>query len=111
MRHEKRVVGASYIVANESIPMVQMEHPMTLNDNITYQANEGAAALFDGTLKQVHSVGLGCVLIHKSVLSKFKFRYDASVDAHPDSFFYRDMRNLDIPVYMDSSLFLQHRKI
>lgn len=110
MRHEKRVVGASYIVSDKAVPMIQMEAPMTFDENITYHVDQGCASMFDGTLKQVHSVGLGCVLIHKSVLSKFKFRCDEQSGAFPDSFFYRDMRNLDVPVFVDTSLFLTHLK-
>jgi hypothetical protein len=62
-------------------------------------------------LKRVYQSGLGCILIHHSVLKKVKFRYDKNeweLGFH-DYFFHRDLENLSIPVWCDFNVIVEHR--
>lgn len=63
------------------------------------------------TPKRVYQTGLGCILIHVSVLKKVKFRYNKDeweLGFH-DYFFHRDLENLKIPVYCDFNVIVEHR--
>jgi hypothetical protein len=62
----------------------------------------------DGDVKKVFSCGLGCVLIHRSVLKEVVFRYEEGSPVHPDSFFYADLDAKKIPVYVDTSIYCKH---
>lgn len=63
----------------------------------------------DGTLKKVSSVGLGCVLIHRSVLKKIEFRHDPKQDVAPDSLFAHDCYSNGIQIWADTSLLCEHQ--
>lgn len=69
-------------------------------------------------VRRVHGMGVGCTLIHKSILEKFPFWYSELDDdrmqggvqrKHPDVYFYLDLHNAQIPVYCDSDLYVMHR--
>ena len=76
----------------------------------TYNIDNGSDMLMvDGKLKKVYAAGLGCCLIHKSVLNQIKFRWENGASPHPDSFFCADLALLDIPQYLDTSLLCEHR--
>lgn len=63
----------------------------------------------DGTVKKIASVGLGCVLIHSSVLKQIEFRYDPRQDVYPDSLFSQDCFERGISIHVDTSLICEHR--
>ena len=68
---------------------------------------------FDGRLKTVYQLGLGCLLIHRSVLQKVPFRVDLKDEekAHSDTYFHEDLRSLNIPCYMSTNVIVEHRNI
>ncbi|MBS3151227.1 hypothetical protein J4443_02500 [Candidatus Woesearchaeota archaeon] len=57
-------------------------------------------------LMQVISAGLGCILIHKNILKKIKFRYE--LNTFDDRWFFMDLYNKKIPVYADTSIKCKH---
>ena len=57
---------------------------------------------YDGQCKQTWANGVGCALIHKSVLEKIPFRYVVDNNAFPDSWFSYDCAEKGIPHYVDT---------
>lgn len=75
---------------------------------------EGLVSWMDGGIHNVYHAGLGCVLIHRDVFKKIKFRYvtdDAGKvkDARPDTFFAHDLFANNINFYVDTSIICKHR--
>jgi hypothetical protein len=62
----------------------------------------------DGTVKAVSSVGLGCVLIEKSVFKKINFRFVKGEQNHPDSYFCEDCFRNNIKIFADTSILCRH---
>jgi len=60
-------------------------------------------------VQQVHGVGLGCTLIKRAVLERFSFWHDQRFNnKHSDVYFYMDLHNNGIPVYVDTNTVVQH---
>lgn len=57
---------------------------------------------------EVGGIGLGCVLIHRSILEKVKFRYDSTTAAFDDMWFSRDVRSLGEKIFLDTSVKCKH---
>lgn len=68
----------------------------------------GIMEVLPSRLLDVSVVGVGCLLINRSVLKKVSFRYDAATDASDDMFFCYDARKAGYSVFLDSSQFCQH---
>lgn len=108
--HNKKVVGGLYHIelGEQSKLMVQQIEGFGSAHRETFNLDEGDLDFVDGELKRVFSCGLGCVLIHRSVLEKIEFRYEEGASVHPDSFFYADLNQKNIAVFVDTSLFCEH---
>jgi len=65
------------------------------------------ADLSTNKLLETISAGVGCLLIHNTVLKKVKFRYEGA-EAFDDRFFFIDLYNLKIKAYTDTSLKCVH---
>lgn len=111
MLHQKPVIGGIYY-RDEGMyrkPMLQMsiepieKHIKTLN----FERNEDICFI-DGTIKKAPHVGLGCVLIKRSVLKKIPFRFESGVQMHPDSYFAEDCFRNKISIYADTSVICRH---
>ena len=59
-------------------------------------------------LIQVHKCGLGCVLIHRSVLEKIEFRYVKELEAFDDIHFSNDIIKNGFNIYADLSVVCKH---
>lgn len=70
---------------------------------------ESEPLYFDGDIHRVFHIGLGCVLIHQSILRDIKFRYVKGVNAHPDTWFANDCFQQRIPIYIDTNIHCKHR--
>lgn len=109
--HRKQLVGGVYY-RDEGLwrkPMLQRRIYRAPNNIMSenFLPNEDVCFI-DGTLKTVASIGLGCVLIHKSVFEKITFRFQPNVDMHPDTFFSEDCFRFNIPIYADTSVICRH---
>lgn len=95
----------------ERLPHVMKIDRETWNESLKMSVNmtHNDLSFVDGKVKQVFSVGLGCVLIHKSVLNTFKFRYEEGAGVHPDSFFAADMDKMGMPIHVDTSVICVHK--
>jgi hypothetical protein len=111
LSHQKSVVAASYFInhGHDSHLMIQQieEQQGSIRHTLNFDKNFDILQM-DGKLKRVYSVGLGCVLIHKTVLKKIKFRWEKGMNTHSDSVFSADLQALNIPIYLDTSILCNH---
>jgi hypothetical protein len=116
----KRVVGAPYHIGMGNGKKLCIFRAVKDKQGMmkTESLNPGDEEWFlNGQLWQVHGMGVGCTLIHRSILERFRFWYSELDDdrmagmptrKHPDVYFYLDLHNNHIPVYCDSSLYTIH---
>ena len=107
---KQKVIGAMYHieVGARSTLMIQKIEEFGNELRETYNLDECDIDFVDGEVKRVFSCGLGCVLIHRSVLSQVGFRYEEGSPVHPDSFYYADLDAKQIPVFVDTSIYCNH---
>lgn len=111
MMQAKPIISALYYVDNGIYrkPMIQRSiklAPRFLSSK-NFMANEDLC-FCDGTVKKVAHAGLGCILIHKSVLEKVNFRHIEGVNNHPDTYFAEDCAKERIPIMLDTSIVVEH---
>lgn len=111
LAHKRKVVGALYHVelGEQSKLMIQEVENFGMVHRESYNLDETDLSFVDGTVKRVFSCGLGCILIHRSVLEKVPFRYEGDASVHPDSFFFGDLENAGINVFVDTSIYCEHQ--
>jgi len=112
MFHQLPIVSALYYVDNGIYrkPMIQRSvrlGPRFLTSK-NFMANEDLC-FCDGTVKKVAHAGIGCILIHKSVLEKIKFRSIEGLNNHPDTYFAEDCAQNKIPIHLDTSILVEHQ--
>ena len=111
MFHSLPIVSALYYVDNGIYrkPMIQRSvrlAPKFLSSK-NFMANEDLC-FCDGNVKKVAHAGIGCILIHKSVLEKVQFRHIDGVNNHPDTYFAEDCAQNKIPIHLDTSILVEH---
>ncbi len=114
LSHKKEIVSAVYYkeydveVNNKNInkkvilPLLWKQ----VNKDEVIQLTSGEVE--DNNLKEVAICGLGCVLIHRSVLEKVKFRVEENNDSCDDTWFCYDARKLNFKIYADTSIKCRH---
>lgn len=112
LAHRKQVVSVSYDILDlhEREPVVidvVEEHDGEPVGGII--RGKYKTTTYDGTLQQAFLNGIGCMLIHKSVLKEVPFRYHPNKSGFCDSWFAEDLRSKSIPVYIDTSMYAEHR--
>jgi GT2 family glycosyltransferase len=109
LQHKKRVITAiyfNYINAKEGTELAPVAwSKINIEKGERYfikpsQLNTG--------LIRIAVSGLGCILIHKSILEKVKFRYEQQHSAFDDVFFGLDCRKNNVSIYADTNLFCKH---
>jgi hypothetical protein len=106
---KKQVVGAIYF-RDEGISrraMVQTLH-VTGKFILGLDLEPKDSSYFDGEVKKVFHVGLGCVLISKKVLQKIKFRSVKGKNQHPDSFFAEDCATNNFSIFAHTGCVARH---
>jgi len=64
---------------------------------------------YNGKLLQSAANGIGCSLIHRSIIEQLPFRYDLNRKGHSDTYFYEDLLyKLKIMNYIDTSMIVCH---
>lgn len=115
LRIKNDVAAATYFIdhgADSKLMLQRFENPNFGNDTVIRMMTQNEGFAFaDGTVKNVFSPGLGCVLINTDILRQIIFRVENSKDsyqAHHDFFFYKDLYTLKIPVKVDTSIICKH---
>ncbi len=109
---KRKVIGALYHVGHghRSRPMIQLQephfHPVLKS---VYNLEDEQILFLDGHIKPVYHCGLGCVLIHRSILEKIKFRHIPGSPYYPDTLFAKDVYDLAEQLFVDTSLIVEHR--
>ena len=112
LAHNKQLVGGTYFLYNDDkrelmIRLLDVDY----GKESSMICGETAELIVDGNLKSVWSVGLGCNLIHKSVLEKVKFTFAKQQKKviFSDTTFSMDTRKEAIAQYWDTSVICEHR--
>lgn len=114
LTHKVQVVGGVYdlFFGTKRRPMIQVDE--NLSKNITeyrtpeFVMQDEEPTYFDGKLKQVYHVGLGCVLIHNSVFRAIEFTADEKVDFHTDTWFANQCFQANVPIFADTTVQCKH---
>jgi len=114
MSYRKNVVGISYFIQHTyQSRLIPFEKENFGYLSVTQTSPPDRAFLMaDGRIRQTYQIGLGCLLIHRSVLEKIKFRFDPNdgeLKANADVYFHIDCMNAGIPVFCDWSTFAFHQ--
>lgn len=110
----KPIISALYHIrhgAERNIMAKEFKEFVSVGDNIrggVYDVAGNACWFADGTIRKVFSAGLGCILIHRSVLDGFLFRVSEKLNLHPDSFFAEDMFMQGKNIYLHTGIFCEH---
>ena len=109
LQHKKRVVTGiyfNYINVKKSVelaPVVWSKVNMEKEERYFLRPSE----LNKGLIKIAMS-GLGCILIHRSILEKIKFRYENKYPAFDDIFFGLDCKENKVNIYADTNIICKH---
>lgn len=110
LKHNKKVITGIYFIHNimpdgkrHLIALVNI-----LEDNKKTMRTLNYNELWEPQLLKIFSCGLGCLLIHKSVLEKIKFRYEKDIDTHDDRWFCIDVHKNKIDLYCDNTVKCKH---
>ena len=111
MCHHKRVVGALYDRDEGKWRKTMLQWRVYTSNYSVQSINFDVGqelTILTGGLKEFSHVGLGCVLIHSSVLKKIKFRFVDKENSHPDTYFAEDCFRNNIKIYGDTSQYCRH---
>ncbi len=65
-------------------------------------------AVFKPQLLKIAFAGAGCLLIHKDILNKIKFRYDSKIEAWDDRWIAYDAYKKGFEVFLDTTVKCKH---
>ncbi len=111
LSHQKQIVAAPYFIDFGSDSHLMVQQIEKNGDIVRHTANMGKydITIMDGKLKKVHSAGLGCIAIHKTVLERINFRYMKGMEMYPDSVFAADCNAQGFKIHLDTSVLCEHR--
>lgn len=113
LAHNKKVVSALYYTSKTlekvngdkeqirvGVAFIQLP-----NKNVYWLLPE---LIEEKKLSAVYATGLGCILIHKDILNKVKFRYEKNQSAFDDIWFSEDTKKQGYKVWLDTNIECQH---
>lgn len=118
LAHDLDVVSATYWIGSGFESKLQLQtiynqhtdyEKRTKEFKVRYLTFEEAQLFIDGQCKPMYACGIGCSLIKRSVLENIKFRIDPLDAGFADSFFHRDIWEMGINNYVDTSIIPLHR--
>jgi GT2 family glycosyltransferase len=113
LQHQQPVVTGVYymeydlkkqgtLIGKKILPLLYARHDC---DNLIQLTSEKIQA---PQLLRVAASGLGCMLIHRSVLEKISFRYVEDKLVFDDIWFCQDLERHKIPLFVDTSVKCKH---
>ena len=123
LSHAKKVVGSLYYIGTDiKVPCIflkeyKKEHMANgtrlvgtkIQDGKKVLDQEEVSQYVGHGLKQVHGLGLGTTLISRDIFVQFPFWHDERfVDKHSDVYFYMDLDNAHIEVFVDTDIITPH---
>jgi len=110
--HQKNLIGGLYFTDEGIYRMAMVLEHFELAPNriepIATSFCGGEIRLFDGQVKDVSHIGLGCILISSKVLQRVSFRFDNDRKLFPDTYFHEDCKKNKIPTNIDTSILCRH---
>jgi len=109
LAHNKKIISGVYLKLQQSL-----QGPYALVALLYIEREPGKVGpmlpneIIGKGLKQVSSSGLGCILIHKSVLEKVKFRYVKEKPSYDDMWFCIDAKTQGFNIYADGNISCEH---
>lgn len=104
---ESRLVEAKHIINASNLKELKKETRSSYLEMVkAYYTIEELEKEKSPTL--VHSCGLGCVLISRSVLEKVKFRYSEKYEGWDDVWFCEDAKRKGFEIYTDPKIKCKH---
>ena len=106
LKHKKEIISGLYFYLGDDnktlLPVVWIYHKGK------YARRLDVDEVMDNKLIEVITCGLGCVLIHRKVLEKIKFRYVKEKPGWDDLWFSEDARKNNFKVFVDTSIRCKH---
>jgi len=107
LSHNKEIVSAVYFNTSQKhkrlIPLLAKSTGL---DKLSYLPEKFVKT--SNNLVEVDYCGLGCVLIHKLVLEKVKFRFNSKKPGFDDWWFCKDAKENNFKIYADLSIKCKH---
>jgi hypothetical protein len=113
MSHNVPVVGVTYFLGTteQKVPCIFLKEykQEALGMGTRLLKKEEIPEYLNHGLKRVHGTGLGTTLIRRDIMQKYYFWHDTRFnDKHSDVYFYMDLDNAGIPVFVDTDLIVPH---
>ena len=113
INNNKKVVGGFYDILHGKNRKLMIQVDEHFDRNVkAYRTpeyvNHEEPLILNGKVNQVYHIGLGCVLIHKSVLEMFPFRVLENSDLHSDTWFANDCYLTKTNIYVDTTIECKH---
>jgi hypothetical protein len=110
--HKKKFINGLYYTDEGSYrrPLIQTHLELAPNYGHSYWCTyKDEIKYVNGKTYKLALAGLGCALIHHSLLKRIEFRFEKGIDKHPDTFFAEDCEKLKVPIYIDTSIICEHK--
>ncbi len=116
IKHQKEIVTGIYYnnytrtdpntgqLLQRKLPVAWVKSLHDINKLVTIKKE----ILESGELIKIDSCGTGCILIHRSILEKIKFRWEDDKPGVDDVFFCIDALKLGYGIYADTSIVCEH---
>lgn len=106
--HNKKIVTGVYF-SNQTNDGVTMTVPLlwqrVKDEEVRFMSTE---EVMEPRLMEVAACGVGCIMIHKDVLDKIKFRFNKDDNSFDDMWFCKDSFDAGFKVYADTSIKCKH---
>lgn len=108
LNHNKKIVTGvyfSYQTNNDVTLLVPLLWQRVAKNEVRFMLEKEIA---EPRLVEVGACGVGCVLIHRDVLEKVKFRFDRNDKGFDDMWFCLDAFNAGFKIFADTSVKCKH---
>lgn len=108
LKHNKKIITGvyfSYQTNNDVTLLVPLLWQRVAKDKVRFMLEE---EISEPRLVEVGACGVGCILIHRDVLEKVKFRFDKNDKGFDDVWFCLDAFNAGFRIFADTAIKCKH---